>query len=785
MRRGLIPMALVAGLVAQAQTPLQPVDAATLARLKAQQAERVKLLDPSVQALVGSGATFASSAGKHEMRLRTSEVDPFGRTIARYDHYWNGIRVAAEAIGILGADDRVQSVRYGYKNLLEPPSGLAKPVINAHEAGLLALSAIGPSAMGAREGFKELVLEPQVETVALPWPSAFSTKGRNGDPSLRVRLLKDWKLVYRVHHEIRYPNPQARLTRIDAMNGETLSSAPNHSCSAATLTANTVFYRDQGSAVPFLGEWNGSAYLLRRGSLFGVRPENNISPYSSPAPHFGDGNEFITGGSLTGPNGQTQAAEIMIGLNKAYDFYQAVYSRSHIDGSDGYYVSATAHVENLSAPAYAWWSSNWPYAESYGLRFRSRQNTNEPGGPTELSVVAHEWSHLVNFRSARVGREGSDPIEAKAVNEAFATILSTACRLWDATGRGGAIGTPDPSRWKYDWSYQPQVNGGSPSDPASAPAKGTEVLFRPSYPYLREPSWWNPSNAGVNGVEHRLGAPLHRAFYFLANGANPITNLTDTSDDARGRTSPFTPWGFPGIGAQQAAQVFYYALTQTMGRGSDIFHVGNDLVRAAQTLYGTDSPQVRVVRNSLWATNLGLPDGVSYPAGSQRANPSGLPDFLPAGVHAASMGADVLPAGSDAHHFWVVIPPFSSVNAVVMSKPQNGVWTGLIGQFPNLEVWSADGGTRLGIGTSIVVTDPYAVPTGAVFGDTPPTVPLDGELPSAVQTEVAWKNPNATPLRVLLKFRSSKARTGAWDYEGAGNVRITDYTDNDAEANQW
>ncbi|MDE3244705.1 MAG: hypothetical protein KGN80_01365, partial [Acidobacteriota bacterium] len=57
------------------------LDESTLAQLRAKQSERAKLLEPALAKFLPQG----SAANNHSMKLRTTEVDMYGRTLARYD----------------------------------------------------------------------------------------------------------------------------------------------------------------------------------------------------------------------------------------------------------------------------------------------------------------------------------------------------------------------------------------------------------------------------------------------------------------------------------------------------------------------------------------------------------------------------------------------------------------------------------------------------------------------------------------------------------------------------
>lgn len=281
-----------------AQVQFKPVDAVTFARLKAQKETRTRLLDPAVKSLTNR----SRAADQHFFKVRSVDVDQFGRTVAIYDYHWNGIRIAgASTVAILDKDDKIEGVRHAFKDLLEPPADLRTPKISAKDAEKAARAVLKtmPGAIG--QGWQELVLEPQIERVTIPWPSLWAPSAGAGDPTRSVRTLKGWKLVHHIHHTAK-GGREAHQTRVDAMTGAILSSNPTHSCAPFNLTANSQYYKQGGSTqVPFQGEVYGNTYALQRGNLFGVHAGDVLNPvYTSSYSIFGDGTEF-TWGNLSGP----------------------------------------------------------------------------------------------------------------------------------------------------------------------------------------------------------------------------------------------------------------------------------------------------------------------------------------------------------------------------------------------------------------------------------------------------------------------------------------------------
>lgn len=770
---------LVAGPLVAQSTPasLVRLDESTLAQLRAKQSERAKHLEPALAKLLPRG--FA--ANNHSMKPRTTEVDMYGRTLARYDHYFHGIRVeGSEAIGLLRADGTTERMDYPFTSLLEPPIAVLNALVPQGQAIALAKKALRLSPGELSESSSELVLTPIIERQFRVFPTANPGGPEGADPSQSVRALKGWRLVHVIQHYLPMRG-QAFTTSVDAQTGEMISHGANASDTPG-IQGVAQFNRSNGSAiVPLPGTQYGSAYYLQRGNLFSVNIGDVLNPiYSNSSSTFGDGTEYISG-QPSSVNGQTQAVDIFYGISSTYDFYLILFNRHSIDGNDGYFIPIAAHHPNTNgAPALSWWYRNAWGQENYWIDFTDRYNPAIPGGPTELSVTAHEWTHGVNRRCSRVGTDSRDTDEAKAINEATSTIMSTAVRFWDSTGRFGGIGIPDPTRWTYDWVYEPQVLGGYPGRPDPV---GVEYLYRPSHPNVRfsryEPSWWTASKSGWTTDVHGIGAPLHRLFYFLANGAPAMgPDHTDQSDNARGRTTPFMPLGFNGVGINDATLIYYQALTQTFTLHMDLLNAGQAIQQAADQRFGAGSSASRITASALAAVNLAAPPTYTFPS-NQTHLTSSTALLLPSLEH-VGYGAGQLAMDSSSEYYRVTVPAGVSLTAATnaildLATPSQ--------QGPGIQILDASG-------TTVILTaNPVKNPVrhGPFYPtlDPPPDPPDLGPTFVSVSAKATWRNTSSAPITYLVRVFSPQTRAQVLDYSINTRLDIREITSVDSQATLW
>jgi vibriolysin len=173
-----------------------------------------------------------------------------------------------------------------------------------------------------------------------------------------------------------------------------------------------------------------------------------------------------------------------------------------------------------------------------------------------IDVVAHEWTHGVTESSAALVYTG----ESGALNEAMSDIFGAAVEasrmgVTSATWQVGEnIFTPATFGDALRYMDTPTLDGAS----------------RDYYPEL----------LASDDVHHSSGIG-NLAFYLLANGGT----------HPRGRTST----AVIGIGINEAARVFYSALTAYLQSNDGYSQARNKTALASKVLYGVDSLQFRQV----------------------------------------------------------------------------------------------------------------------------------------------------------------------------------------------
>lgn len=510
----------------------------------------------------------------HAFRLEKAFSDTLGQTHVRFRQTYQGIPVwGGESIVHIDENDTLKessdAVKRGLQLETEPSLGKTEAL------GLLAQK------LQAKGNF---AIEPHIELMVYPMPSGES------------------RLAYYI--EAALDNPQDGLQEphaiVDAHSGEILkqweglntqavgtgNSQYNGTVKIHTTQVATGFQlRDTTRGVKGNQIWN----LNHSESLFeGV-------PYVDADNTWGDGQNYIAGGSTTDDNGQTAGVDVAYGVQVTWDYYQQVHGRNGFDGN-GKNLVAGVHLGNLANNA------AWSNAFSYMI-FGDGSAPN-PGGSkslTALDIVAHEFSHGVCGNSAKLVYAN----ESGGLNEANSDINACMVEFHARSGGGNVISdklTSSPiTRDGGNWTMGELVE--------QDPAKPMRYMYKPSLDGIC-PDFWFPDIADMD-VHYSCG-PMNRAFYFLSCGATTTGETsTATNTPAYGlQNVNFLPNGMRGIGNDKAARIWYRTLTTYLTTTADYFIARKGCQKAAIDLFGAGSAELMAVNNAFAAINVGHPAGM-------------------------------------------------------------------------------------------------------------------------------------------------------------------------------
>jgi len=277
-------------------------------------------------------------------------------------------------------------------------------------------------------------------------------------------------------------------------------------------------------------------------------------------------------------NSATQNAGIdaQYGALKTYDYYLNVHGRRGIDGNGGpAYLTSIDGVTGLV-------SSVVHYSTKYNNAFWNGQYMTYGDGDgtsysplVTLDIAGHEMTHGVTERTANLVYSG----ESGGLNESMSDIFGAMVERYT---NGESANT-----WKIgEQAYTPSTAGDAVRYMDNPPLDGVS------------PDYYS-SSIGNSDVHYSSGLG-NKTFYLVAKGGtHPRSNVTVT-----------------GIGADDAAKIWYKALTTYMTSSTNFAAARTATLNAATALFGSTSAQYNSVATAWCAVGVGTCSSPPPPSGT-------------------------------------------------------------------------------------------------------------------------------------------------------------------------
>ena len=269
-------------------------------------------------------------------------------------------------------------------------------------------------------------------------------------------------------------------------------------------------------------------------------------------------------------NSTTQKAGVdaHYGAAKTMDYYNAAHNRNGIDGSGGpaYYTSADGATGLISSKIH--------YSTNYNNAFWNGQfMTYGDGDGTQftplvtLDICGHEMTHGVTERTANLTYAN----ESGALNESMSDVFGA---MVERYAEGQSANT-----WKIgEDAYTPGTSGDA-------------LRYMDDTHRGGDPDHYSERYTGTadNGGVHTNSGIANSVFYLIAaGGTNHVSNIAVT-----------------GIGADNAAKIWYRALTVYMTSGTTFAGARTATLNAATDLFGSSSSQYASVSTGWCAVGVG------------------------------------------------------------------------------------------------------------------------------------------------------------------------------------
>jgi thermolysin len=358
---------------------------------------------------------------------------------------------------------------------------------------------------------------------------------------------------------------------IDAHTGERVFGYDNlQSGTGSSLYSGTV---NIGTT-----NFNGVFYLENMTRKIGTFNANNgTSPGTSF--HYSDADD------LWNATVQRAGVDAQYGAEATMDYYQTVHNRNGIDGLGGPgYIGAASNNSIALISSFVHWgvaynNAMWTgqymiYGDGDGVNFSAFVG---------LDTCGHEFTHGVTQYTANLTYSG----ESGALNESMSDVFGTMIERYKR---------PSTWSWRYGEDYYTPGTAGDADRYLNNPHLATGHNFTAD----DDPDHYAERYLGTedNGGVHINSGISNYTFYLVSQGGtHHRSGVTVT-----------------GIGPDNAAKIWFRALTSYMGSGTNFAGARTATLSAATDLFGASSAQYTAVATAWCAVGVGpCPGGQCVP----------------------------------------------------------------------------------------------------------------------------------------------------------------------------
>nr|WP_227470227.1 M4 family metallopeptidase [Massilia sp. YMA4] len=527
---------------------------------------------------------------EHGYKITVQHPGEAGTRIARAQHTFKGLRIFGSD-SVIVTDDNGEVVSESASNRRQGLSssraavaaGMGMPDVTAsvsqEDVINSAVKRVAPIGVHRWKPEAELLIYPVMKTVRV---AAAANKPEFALNALDLEEVVDrYELAYLV--KTRMASGSKLIYRDSIVNAKTGALIAEWDALQTVIGTGNSQYNGQ---VPINTTLSGSTYQMLdtsrgTGGRYGGMAITNANHSSANSPNagqiytnstntWGDGQQYIPGGSTTNANGQTAAVNALWGLMNTYDTMKNVVGWRSLDGNNtATYIAV--HVDNNYDNAFFDPSCKCMFIGDGGSSF------NNLGS---IDVIGHEMGHGVTDATSNLIYSG----ESGGLNESNSDIQGEAT---EAYARAGGTGTTIPSTGN-DWVMGAEI---------SKTGRPLRYMYKPSKD-SRSPDAWSSTIKNLD--VHLSSGPNNRMFYFLANGSSATSG-----SDYYSQYLTQTPRNMTGIGTDKAFRIWFKANTTKFTSSTNYADARNKVLQAAEELYGVGSKEATAVKRAYAAINVG------------------------------------------------------------------------------------------------------------------------------------------------------------------------------------
>jgi zinc metalloprotease ZmpA len=503
-----------------------------------------------------------------------------GTQVIRMQHTYKGVPVfGSESVVVVDAAGRVVRESASHRR---DALGMGKasasfdvtPAISSKAAIDAAIRSVGQGGTHLEPPTAQLIIYPIMKTERVP---AALNKAESELNALDVQDVVDhYELAYLVHTRMVVGDkPVYRDTVVSALDGHVIDQwnmlqtvvGIGHSQYNGDVPINTVLVN---------GVYQMKDDTRGKGGAYGAMAITNANHtsaagqiYTNTSNTWGDGKQYVSGGSTTSANGQTAAVNALWGLMNTYDTLKNAMGWLSLDGHDtATYIAA--HVNTAYDNAY--------YSDTCRCMFIGDGSMFYSLGSND--VIGHEMGHGVTAATSNLTYSG----ESGGLNESSSDINGEAVESY---ARGGGKGDTIPAIGN-DWVLGKEIS-----------KTGTPLrwMYKPSKDGS-SPDAWSTSLKRLD--VHYSSGPNNRMFYFLSQGSN-----ADSGSDYFSKYLVKKPAAMTGVGLDKAYRIWFNVNTTKFTSSTNYADARIKMVESAEELYGKGSKEAIAVQRAYAAINVG------------------------------------------------------------------------------------------------------------------------------------------------------------------------------------
>jgi Zn-dependent metalloprotease len=576
--------AAIASLATAAATPTLAAPAAT--PLMSPAAQQSPATTAQLTAILQSQHAAQGLDANHGVVFARQHPGTQGTQVSRFDQTYKGVRIfgadtvvvtdsSGKMVGV-SASDRHLNLGKGAANRLGPSTADfdVTPVLSTKAAIDAALRTLPSGGAHQAPPTAELIIYPIIKTERL---STALTKNDSELNALDVRDVVDhYELAYLVHIRMHLGRkPLYYDTVVSARDGhvlhqwsmlQTVVGVGNSQYNGA-VAINTTQQKDKSFQMIDASRGTGGTF----GAMAITNANHTTSPgavYTNASNTWGDGKQYVAGGSTTNANGQTAAVNALWGLMNTYDMLKGTLGWLSLDGHNtATYIAA--HVNTAYDNAY--------YSDTCKCMFIGDGSSFYSLGA--IDVIGHEMGHGVTAATSNLTYSG----ESGGLNESSSDING---EMVEAYARAGGTGAVIPGG--NDWGVGKEI---------SKTATPLRYMYKPSKDGNSMDAW----STSLKRLDvHYSSGPNNRMFYFLSQGSNGAAN-----SDFYSKYLVKKPAAMSGIGNDKAYRIWFKAATTKFTASTNYADARAKMMQAAQELYGANSRELKAVQRAYAAINVG------------------------------------------------------------------------------------------------------------------------------------------------------------------------------------